>query len=359
MQEIKMNNISNAIKKIYSDARRHRVFWHYPLPQSLSGQRFSGLNLLLLGTRDETLLDPRWEAQNTFKTEKIHLSLATPMQSILKWEKGNTQLNTVVSVPYFNLGGCNVYRQPAGKIEHSARSLLNLMKLPYINSDHEQFCTPEGRLYLDPSKKAESCLEVISEALMSLPKCDHIPLESRGRVLTIARDLMKAIIVHDHKLDPVLAWQETPFDIAKAIISLIDDHQSKAFLSAFILVEQALELATKHEIPEAELLLNIMHKETVYTLLKTLPENTLKHFRQRVSACLLHNLGDIAWFHFICDGRRDMYEFYLTEINQERRTVKGWMVENQMEKAYVEMMPYELGKILELDLLFQPTRLQV
>ena len=56
-----MAGLRVLLEELYNDALNRKLFWHYSMPVDYSTDKvFQGLNFLILGLNERTLLDPRW-----------------------------------------------------------------------------------------------------------------------------------------------------------------------------------------------------------------------------------------------------------------------------------------------------------
>ena len=82
-----MAGLRVLLEELYNDALNRKVFWHYSMPVDYSTDKvFQGLNFLILGLNEKTLLDPRWGTLQEYQEKGYSLTEEAEVVNILFWK---------------------------------------------------------------------------------------------------------------------------------------------------------------------------------------------------------------------------------------------------------------------------------
>ena len=364
-------SLSSVIDKLYEEAVRNRVFWHYCLPCNYqTGKLYSGLNFLILGVRNSSLSDPRWGTVQDFSSRDFVVNAdAKDVVNILHWDTEQLSKNALYPIPVFNVIETNDYSSFYKEVlGFTLFDLLDKYHIPFIESEVDSYSPLENLLYLNTIEKpvknqsVKMAISSLSKWLINNVEWQHLyrigqKLDQIAlpKYMLILEDL--AMFKIAYQIDVNLKKCIDIDDLCDAIKFFYETNRKTLLLSVFLVADYVVKMIFERSEKADEIFRDFLLPDHVNELMHC-SKQEIKHIRQAMEECQQAVNDDVAYLHFYNYDDESSAEFYVTSYNEDLdKPIKGVMVMPGFEPIKCQYTTAGLCREMFLETSFQKVEL--
>lgn len=366
-----MTELKQLIDELYTDNLNRKVFWHYTMPVNYNTNKlYQGLNFLILGLQEKSLIDPRWGIVQDFKKKGQELYDNADVVNILYWEDDLIK-ETVYPVPVFSItdsSDYSSYYQTATDV--NLLEFLENYRIPYIESDLSSYSPLNDTLYINTEPKGDNIV-AFQKSLPAISRwcVNNYDLKNENILKGLEKqDLPKFLLILDdlvmfklsHSLGIRINKCLEKDDVCESIQYFYEKNKKTPLLAVFVVADKVVNNFMIRKEKANEIMLDFLTSETSNELLRTMSRQELLSIQENMSQLIANKAEEngTAYLHFssyFSDGYIDLYITSYDERAEE--PIKGTLMINGKEPHLATYTPWDLCAQFEIDTLFKKDQL--
>lgn len=365
-----MAGLRVLLEELYNDALNRKVFWHYSMPVDYSTDKvFQGLNFLILGLNEKTLLDPRWGTLQEYQEKGYSLTEEAEVVNVLLW-KDSIIKQTAYAIPVFSVTQCeddySVYRRKSNDL--GILEFLDQYRISYIESNNSSYSPLNNQLYINTTPTGEQSVAVhkaipaISKWLVhnyDLTDIKKMEQQLIPQYLLILEDLV--MFKMGYSLGIRIHKCQDNDSVCEAVVELYENRQYSILLELFNLADDIIKGFFLKKEKANDILLDFLTSEKSNELLRTLSHQEILEIEKNMEELKKRNSDgeEIAYLHFCSYYKDGCIDFYASDYKaDEEEPVSGTLLINKERAHKTSYTPWDLCAQFEIDTLFRKESLK-